>query len=442
MASVPSPLLSAHCLEKEYQKLVDSWTLELKNTHQENPGLQWSRLMDRYLDQQWSDSQVMLHHAQWSANEATQTAALFSLRMMKRSIDVRQEMIDMLCVLNTSRTQAPEPALFSTEDTNGTSHHYAVLPSSDDETQVQLDESVSHAPSSTSSNHDMSPFTIRSNLWSACSEKKSSRQPSVRNSIVTSRPFPPRLLAPSPSTPTFSTTCQTVTCRNNFTPLCNYNRYCRKNPATEKETTRLDVSQQTHLDANATRTTDSSADSEDGCRNRSDTLDGGNTCVMCHERLPFKKSFSVDDVEYMKAQGSDTTSSVGSSLLDFPMPIDTHAVEEEDKRSDTQLSRMEIDHIKSTRCSLLPRNELSTTAFDMREASLAMQPTLAYCATEAGGTFRSANLSSGRQYPISFTKRKAKQNFVLSSLSIKKVSSFTKLFTAKKSVSIPTVCQK
>ncbi|KAL0085135.1 hypothetical protein J3Q64DRAFT_1835549 [Phycomyces blakesleeanus] len=99
-------------IELEYNKLVDTWTQQLLT---EGPQIDTSvtdaqsirfscmRLMHRYLDQQWIDSQQMLQCAQaWNSYpslspvEAVHTMNILSLRTMQRSIDARREFLHAL----------------------------------------------------------------------------------------------------------------------------------------------------------------------------------------------------------------------------------------------------------------------------------------------------------------------------------------------------------
>ncbi|KAI9033858.1 hypothetical protein CLU79DRAFT_725870 [Phycomyces nitens] len=99
-------------IEREYNKLVDTWTqqlltdghhLDILSSDTQSIRLSCMRLMHRYLDQQWIDSQQMLQCAQaWNSYpslspvEAVHTMNILSLRTMQRSIDARREFLHAL----------------------------------------------------------------------------------------------------------------------------------------------------------------------------------------------------------------------------------------------------------------------------------------------------------------------------------------------------------
>ncbi|KAI8329175.1 hypothetical protein EDC96DRAFT_569350 [Choanephora cucurbitarum] len=95
-------------VEEEYEALIRAWKNQLvdhtpSSHNSDYIRFAWMRLMDHYLDQQWLDSKQMLQCAQaWSARdtltltEAVHTMNILSLKMMQRSLDARQEMLQAL----------------------------------------------------------------------------------------------------------------------------------------------------------------------------------------------------------------------------------------------------------------------------------------------------------------------------------------------------------
>ncbi|KAI8369977.1 hypothetical protein BD560DRAFT_423962 [Blakeslea trispora] len=95
-------------VEEEYEALIRAWKNQLvehtpSSHNNDYIRFAWMRLMDHYLDQQWLDSKQMLQCAQaWSARdalsltEAVHTMNILSLKLMQRSLDARQEMLQAL----------------------------------------------------------------------------------------------------------------------------------------------------------------------------------------------------------------------------------------------------------------------------------------------------------------------------------------------------------
>lgn len=108
----PKPfLLHPHdpTVEREYDILIKAWKHQLIDNTPTSPNTDyirfaWIRLMDHYLDQQWLDSKQMLQCAQaWSAREdelstteAVHTMNILGLKSMQRSLDARQELLQVL----------------------------------------------------------------------------------------------------------------------------------------------------------------------------------------------------------------------------------------------------------------------------------------------------------------------------------------------------------
>ncbi|KAI8098214.1 uncharacterized protein B0P05DRAFT_520926 [Gilbertella persicaria] len=95
-------------VEQEYEALIRAWKNQLiehtpSSHNNDYIRFAWLRLMDHYLDQQWLDSKQMLQCAQaWSARdslsltEAVHTMNILSLKLMQRSLNARQEMLQAL----------------------------------------------------------------------------------------------------------------------------------------------------------------------------------------------------------------------------------------------------------------------------------------------------------------------------------------------------------
>jgi hypothetical protein len=95
-------------VEKEYETLIRAWKYQLIDNIPTTPNTDyirfaWMRLMDHYLDQQWLDSKQMLQCAQaWSArdelslSEAVHSMNILGLKSMQRSLDARQELLQVL----------------------------------------------------------------------------------------------------------------------------------------------------------------------------------------------------------------------------------------------------------------------------------------------------------------------------------------------------------
>ncbi|KAG0168830.1 hypothetical protein DFQ28_004204 [Apophysomyces sp. BC1034] len=440
-------------IKREYEKLIREWTDELFNARPETSSqsfeysqmdnqylrFAWMRLIDRHLEQQWEDSQHMLQCAQaWyrrsslSLAEVVHTMNILSLRSMQQSLDARQELLHTLASRSSALPQFPS---FSMHTPPSTVFGRPIPQESkevyEEEGQQQSsilseEQDEMHAPLLRRHHTNVinRPITFDAVVASSASMDTSPHTCNGIEPCAISTAARPSRLTPSPSTPTFSTSHDTVVCQNGFVPACNHNRYYEK---LSVETKRKDTCRSR---------TNSSSSTGDDVENKpweSWFTKSGQTnycCFFCKNPLPVK-SLSADEADIPMMRTDDSTS--GSSEAKFK-EYEASLLSNEKApigKSESSISTFRpISKNLAPRCAPPPKRSSSSSYTRSRSSWQENQPTITKSRSFPS---KVAALGKPKHSPPLPTKTHKERNFVMQSI-VNKKASLSKLFSSKKSV--------